>query len=412
MLRKPVGIYFLLLFSILLGCRSTPAAGGTLATATPRDRIVFSGVGSTPTASPSRDRISFPGVGTHGIFDPSIALDPEDGRIWMSYSAVDGSADWPEQNRDVVSIRLAYSPDQGKTWTDSGTVISNFLDVTLPLNPPNDAGTWVSEVSTLVYDPGAIAAERWKLLWHHYLIIDGSRRFEHGWIAMKMAPRPEDLAAAPEVKLFAGYLYDPGNDTAGGGSRSPVGDSPLIQLDTALDPALNTCVFTEPGMYASGDALYASLLCKHLADSDSWIILLKCANPCHAENAEAWAYLGTALRESDAAAFGFDEGFSAPDMFASAGNVYLVVTPVQTGGMPWPDYYSGCRVFQFSDLDSARLRMDGSRPEIIGTWDGSPGSFNGACSFHPAAGASGMLYSELVPPDVEKFQVFMSHIRF
>ena len=246
----------------------------------------------------------------------------------------------------------------------------------------------------------------------HYLIVNNSRRFEHGWIAMKTASRPEDLAKAPEIKLFAGYLYDPGNDTAGGGSRAPVGDPPRIQLDTALDPALNTCVFTEPGMYATKDALYASLLCKHLADSDSRIVLLKCASPCQAENSGAWTHLGTILKNTDAAAFGFDGGFSAPGMFAANGKVYLVVTPVRTRGMPWPDYYSGCRVFQFSDLDSARLRMDGSRPEIIGAWDGSPGSFHGACAFHPSAGASGMLYSELAPSEVEKFRIFMSHMSF
>lgn len=392
--RKPAGIFFLLMFFIILGCQSTAAAGGIPSTAVPRDRI------------------SFPGIGAHGIFDPSITLDPEDGRLWMSYSAVDGSASWPEQNRDVVSIRLAYSSDEGRTWTDGGMVVSNFLDVTLPLKPPNDAGTWVSEVSTLVYDPGAIPGERWKLLWHHYLIVNNSRRFEHGWVALKTAPNPEALAAAPEVKLFAGYLYDPGNDTAGGGSRAPVGDPPRIQLDTALDPALNTCVFTEPGMYATEDALYASLLCKHLADSDSRIVLLKCASPCDAERSGAWTYLGTALRESDAAESGFDEGFSAPSMFASAGNIFLVATPVKTSGAPWSNYYSGCRVFRFSDFETARLERDGTRLRLIGEVNGSAGSFNGACAFHPAAGASGLLFSELVPSAVDKFRIFMSHILF
>ncbi|MBN2086448.1 MAG: exo-alpha-sialidase [Anaerolineales bacterium] len=393
MLRKPV-VIFSLMFFLILGCQSTAAAGGIPATASPRERIAF------------------PGIGAHGIFDPSLTLDPEDGRLWMSYSAVDGSVDWPEQNRDGVSIRLAYSDNHGGTWTDSGAAVSPFQDVTLPLSPPNDAGTWVSEVSTLVYDPGASPEERWKLLWHHYLIVHNSRRFEHGWIAMKAAPNPEALAAAPEVKLFAGYLYDPGNNTAGGGSRAPVGKEPRIRLDTALSPDLNTCVFTEPGMYATDAALYMSLACKHLADSDSWIVLLKCASPCDVERSGSWTYLGTALRKSDAAAFGFDEGFSAPSLFASAGNVYLLVTPVQTGGAPWSDYYSGCRVFQFSDLEAARLRMDGSRPKTIGAWDGSPGSFNGACAFHPAADSSGLLYSELVPSAVEKFQIFKSRTVF
>jgi hypothetical protein len=392
-MRRSLG-FFLLFFFLILGCGATPVLTGA------------------PVSAPPRERISFPGVGSHGIFDPSVTLDPGTGRLWMSYSAVDGSKRWPDQNRDAVSIRLAYSDDRGGTWTESGKAVSNFLDVTLPLNPPNDAGTWVSEVSTLVHDPGAESGERWKLLWHRYLLVNNSRRFEHGWIAMKAASRPEDLAGAPEIKLLSGYRYDPGNDTAGGGSRSPVGDPPRIQLDTALDPTLNTCVFTEPGLLASEEALYLSLLCKHLADSDSRIILLKCAGPCDTGRAGAWSYLGTVLRNSDAAAIGFDAGFSAPSLFASAGMAYLVVTPVRTAGAPWPDYYSGCRIYQFSDLDSARLRKQDSRPEIIGAWDGSAGSFNGACAFHPAASASGMLYSELAPSEVEKFRIFMSHMSF
>ncbi len=371
-----------------------------------------SGSGGSTFAPPPSERMTFAGVGAHGIFDPSITQDPGNGRLWMSYSAVDPSVSWPAQNYDVVATRLAYSDDNGGTWNDSGFAVNDFLDVTLPLAAPNDAGTWVNEVSQLIHDPGAVATERWKLLWHHYLLIDGSRRFEHGWIAMKVASTPEGLAAAPEMKLFAGYLYDSSNDTAGGTSGSPVGGAPLIRLDTALDPALNTCVFTEPGTYASSGALYVSLQCEHLADSDRLIVLLKCASPCNAGSAVSWSYLGTVLRRSDAIALGFDSGFAASGMFTSGAGVYLVVTPVQTGGMLFPDYYSGCRVFRFENIDTALLRKTGSQPALTGSVDGTPGSFNGACSFHALATGSGMLYSELNTSVTERFQIFMSHTHF
>ena len=394
-LRNLLGIHAFAAFLLLPGCQ------------------LSSGGGSSSPAPASPERIVFAGVGAHGIFDPSVTRDPGNGRLWMSYSAVDASVSWPTQNFDSVATRLAYSDDNGRTWTESATVVSNFLDVNIPLAPPNNAGTWVNEVSQLIYDPGAVATERWKILWHHYLLVNASRRFEHGWISMKMASRPDDLAAAPEIKLFAGSLYDPGNNTAGGASGSPVGGAPLIQLDTALNTALNTCgVFTEPGLYASSGALYVSLQCEHLADANRLIVLLKCASPCNTTSAASWSYLGTVLEKSDATAFGFDSGFAAPGMFASAGSVYLVVTPVQNSGAPWPDYYSGCRVFKFADIDSGLLQKNGSQLTLMGSIEGTSGTFNGACSYHASAGNSGMLYSELKTSVSARFQIFMSNTNF
>jgi len=370
--------------------------------------------GSSPlTIGPTPERITFAGVGANGIFDPSVARDPANGRLWMSYSAVDPSPMWPA-NVTVVATHLAYSDDDGKSWAVSGggELINDYADVTLPLPPPNDAGTWINEVSQLVYDPNpANINETWKLLWHHYLLIDNVRHFEHGWIAMKTAGTPGGLAAATEVKLFSGFLYDTGNDTQGGASRSPVGGAPQIQLDTALDSALNKCVFSEPGMYATSSALYLSLLCVHTPDNHHLIAMFKCNSPCSATSAANWSYLGTALQNSDAAAFGYDNGFSASGLFESGGNVYLVATPVQTAGAPWSDYYSGCRVFRFADIDTALLQMTGSVPALIGSVNGTAGSFNGACTYHTGANMSGMLYSEFNTPTL-KFQIYKSHINF
>ena len=376
--------------------------------------------GSSPASTgPTPERITFANVGARGIFDPSIALDPGSGRLWMSYSAVDPSAMWPA-NVNVVATRLAYSDDNGQTWTgsNSGALINDFSDVTLPSTPPDNAGTWVNEVSQLIYDPAAIAAEKWKILWHHYLLINNVRHFEHGWIAMKTAGTPEGLAAATEIKLFGGYLYDSANDTPApsGTTLSPVGGAPLIQLDTALNSALNTCVFSEPGMYATNSALYLSLLCVHLGnintttDDNHLIALFKCTSACN--TGSAWSYLGTALQNSDAAALGYDTGFSASGMFETVGSVYLVATPVQTAGAPWSDYYSGCRIFRFANIDSAQLQMSGAEPALISSVNGTAGSFNGACAYHASATMSGMLFSEVNPSVTDMFQISKSHINF
>lgn len=376
------------------------------------------GGGSAEAVNPpqSPERITIAGIGSqgaHGIFDPSIARDPASSRLWMSYSSVDASGQWPAQNPDVVSTRLAYSDDSGKTWTgsSSGALINAFSDVTIALPAPLNAGTWTNEVSQLVYDPGADTAQRWKLLWHHYLLLNNVRHFDHGWIAMKAASTPEGLAAAPEVKLFAGVTYDVSNDTAGGGSQSPLGGAPKIHLDTALNSALNNCLFTEPGMYATAGALYATVQCAK-SPVEHLTVLLKCASPCTAESAASWSYLGTVLNDANATTLGFDTGFSASSMFESGNSVYLISTPAQTSGAPWADYYSGCRIYRFANIDSAQLQLSGTQPAVIGTVNGTSGSFNGACAYNAASTMSGVLYSELHLSATDKFRMFMSHTNF
>jgi hypothetical protein len=116
------------------------------------------------TDNPQPERITFTGGCELGIFDPSIARDPETGRLWMSYSAVDESQFYVPSIYWGVSIRLAYSDDNGSTWQYAGVAVFMFsvhtvgpLNVTNPA-PPIDTGSdgiWQSETSTLIYDPAA-----------------------------------------------------------------------------------------------------------------------------------------------------------------------------------------------------------------------------------------------------------------
>jgi hypothetical protein len=175
-------------------------------------------------------------------------------------------------------------------------------------------------------------------------------------------------------------------------------------------------------MYASGSALYVTLQCEvfdltvspptHL---DRQIVILKCTSPCNIASAASWSYLGTALKKPDATAFSFNSGFAAPGLFASAGNMYLVVTgtnlvtpPV---GIPYVKY-SGCRVFRFANLETATLEPVGAQPTLVSSINGTAGSFNGACAYHASANMSGMLFSEINTSVTDAFQMFMSHINF
>lgn len=333
-----------------------------------------------------REQIRFPGVGPNGIFDASLEADGSSDRIWMSYSEVLPSPAYPDRNPDVVRTRVAYSLDAGRTWVDGG-IVNPIEDVALGSPFPGSEGTWHYEVSSLVYDPGANAAERWKLAAHRYLIFRGTRLFEHGWIELRSAGSVAELAAAPPVKLFVGAGYDPVNDTPRQAPTfSPLGGAPVLALNEI--PGTARCLVpTEPGLYATNDALYVSLMCREAAPDNNAIVVLKCESPCAVADPAGWEFVGTVLDNADAAALGGDK-LSAPDVFAVGADVYLAVSPVSDD--PVPDAYNGCRFFRFASLDGAMVA-----PTPVATVDGTAGTFNGACTYDEGASGAGVIIGEV-----------------
>jgi hypothetical protein len=358
-----------------------------------------------PDAAPApRSRITFPGIGPIGVFDPSLASASGEARVWMAYSEVLPSPMWPAANPRAVRTRLARTDDQGASFVDVAANLTSFLDVTLPLAPPNDAGTWVAEVSSLVWDEGALPAERWKVAFHHYLTINGARRFEHGWVGLKSAASPELLGAAPEVKLFVGALYDAGNDVAGGGSRSPLGGAPVLHVETLHAELAGCLAFSEPSLFATSASLEIALGCAKSA-TDGRILRLACTSPCTPTNAASWTYAGTLLTSADATALGYDEGFSAPSLVRTAsGGRALLVTPVKS--TPFEAFYDGCLVFPLTG--SGALGSSGAKPSFV--VPGTAGAFRGACDYSPKASAAGILLSELDANATDAFRLFATHL--
>lgn len=316
--------------------------------------------------------ITIDGVGQHGIFDPSLAHDPASGWIWMSYSEVKDSEMWPTQNV-AVQTRLAYSDDAGDTWNDA-SIINIAQDLELPLGPPNNAGTWEHEVPALIHDPAAPMMERWKLIWMRYLQINHSPAYMHGWLALKTAPGP----AGPwsdERKLFAGLGYDTVND--------PTIGPPEVMVNI-LDPELSGVVIVaEPGLLATDEALYVTMLAAEAGPHAGMIALLKWPHP-----AGPWQYLGSFLNNAeDAPQFSCD-GFSAPELFTQNGTTYLIVTPQSN------DRYDGTLVFEVTNLETAALKRVDGVPAISLEFHGSEGTHNGAAGYHEQATAGGLIYSE------------------
>ena len=240
-------------------------------------------------------------------------------------------------------------------------------------------------------------------MWHHYLVVNQQRRFEHGWIGYKEAATPEGLVAAAEHKLFAGVGYHKANDSTTGPTSSPLGGAPLIALP-ALHQNMRQCAAaTEPGLIATKDAVYLALVCADGANERA-THLLRCAQPCRATAPGSWAYVTTILRNSDAVGLGYLR-FTAPDLVEANGRYYAIASP--EGDKPFADAYNGCAVFEFANLAKGELT-----PKPVKTITGSPDVFTGACTYH-VEHRGGVIYGELHPnaaPDVARLFTRGVHI--
>ena len=384
-----------------------------------------SSIGSAPP-----ERMTFSGAGDLGIFDPSVTKDPETGRLWMSYSSVDTSIFYPPLLYWAVSVRLAYSDDNGVTWNDAGVVVGPKVETVVgPMTeahpdadiPVNSAGIWQSETSSLIYDPSAPLAERWKLIWFQYLNANLNPFYaDYSWIAMKMAATPEDLAVATPVKLFAGLGLQPDSSIISAPVFSPTSGAPSIQLNAELtqrtggpDPAeLGTCVFIEPGLYTADNTIYLTTFC---ADASTivtkgsiteYIVHFRCSDPCDITNAANWEYLGRLLTPDDALLETGHHHYQAPALVEKNGKVYLIVTPVNASGVS----YDGCRVYEFIDINTGELRRSNGNLVEVARIDGESGTHNGACDAYSGLDGGLLLSQFEVDSPTETFKIYKSRV--
>ena len=337
--------------------------------------------------------LSPPGAGAMGVFDPSLTADGG-GAVYMAFSAVDPMPGARGIER-IVSTFLARSDDAGRRWQVIGGPVNPTIGVRLGAAAGGGPATWHNEVAALLHDPYAPPSERWKLIWHHYLIAGERRLFEHGWIGYRAAAAPEALAGAREIKLFGGLGYAAVNDDRNGATRSPVAGPPRVPLHV-LDRELGRCVaFTEPAMAATPSALLVALNCAefHRGGFAPKVVLLRCARPCRVAQSTSWTHVRTLLTPDDAASFGA-ESFSAAEIHTVGDAHYLIATP--TSDRPFPDAYNGCLVFRFADLAGGQLLRDAAgRPVPVMALAGAPSSFNGACSADTGAYGGRLLIGQL-----------------
>jgi hypothetical protein len=340
-------------------------------------------------------------IGARGVFDPSVTEDPATRRLWMSYSSFDVSSN----SRSGVNLRIAYS-DAGETWRDVG-VVHEFKDVVVGPFTATDAGelyvdegsrgTWQNETSSLVYDDHAPREQRWKLFWHQTLwVTDVPRYASYSWIALKMADSPENLAHAPPIKLFTGYMARTAGESAALPAVSPIPQPPAIQLDKR-DPQLGACMFGQPAAISAPEGLYLALDCAWLGSRPLLhTVLLRCAYPnCVVTNAENWTVVGRLTEPRDGPQL--DEqykGFGGTALAENGGRYYLIATPITLKD----NRYDGCNVYRFEDISHGKLeRQRRGKLVVAQTVGGIPETHHGACAAH-ARLKGGILLSQIVSP--------------
>jgi len=358
-----------------------------------------------------------------------VTRDPGTGRLWMSYSSVDKSIYYPSSTYWAVSVRLAFSDDNGANWQDAGVLLApkdeRLLGPMLENHPfgdiPADSlGMWQSETSSLVYDPhpSTPANERWKLIWFQYLNANLVNFFaDYSWIAMKMASTPLGLATATPVKLFGGAGLQPQNTIAITPVFAPIGGAPAIQLNTALtqvpggaDPTeLNLCVFAEPGLHATNSAVYLAIFCADATTNPitEYLVYFRCSSPCTMTIAANWEYLGRLLTPADAQAATGDDHFQAPALVAKNGKTYLIVTPVDVSV---GNRYNGCRVYEFIDVNSNQLIRSSGQLVEVARVNGDASTHHGACAAFSGLDG-GILFSQFEPASpAETFKIYKSQV--
>jgi hypothetical protein len=370
-------------------------------------------------AEPSgKTEIIIQGAPDHGVFDPSVARS-ESGALYMTLSGVSSTKAGGGLGDLAVRTMLARSDDQGKSWPLVNDAVNRDIEVRLDSFAAPHRGRWQSEVSALLFDPFAQKESRWKLFWHQYLNANGKRRFEHGWLAYKEADRPEALASARPIKLFTALGYDTTDNQASSPTQPPIAGDAVTQIQR-LHKDLSRCVaVSEPGVLAKPDGVYLVLTCFEgsflgLLGVNNRVILLKCAQPCHAGRPDAWSYVGTLLNDTDARRLSMGK-FSGSELTSFGGSDYLIALPV--GTVPGEGSYKGCAVFQFDLLGHARIARDKSGvPQVHSFVQFSTETFNGACTAVPDGPQAGLVMGEVEfargpNGDQPKFHIYMTNHR-
>ena len=296
-----------------------------------------------------------------GIFDPSIVYPAGAPGGALAYSSV------PAQN--AIRTRIAVSPDAGATWTYVGEANTPEAATIASSDGTECAGGMcsgqlVSEVPTLVLDPGEpLAAKRWKLFAHRYLVSSANTlHYRIGTMTIQTAPDPQGPWTAPE-KLFG--LSSPSTYTTQG-----------ARYNASMFTGMTDClVLTEASAIVLPGTLDLAMACVYLDGATARIKIVLARSTDHGQT---WASLGKILGPGSGDCLpGTTPGASvnAPDLFvASDGKEYISITSSDPG-------YHGCAIFHVDDPGTGHVAVLPTTLIVPDT-----GQFSGACTWSAGGG--------------------------
>lgn len=287
----------------------------------------------------------FSGESFQGFADGTMRYEEVSGRIWFAYS-------WPTVHRLAngrgvpgVDIHLAYSEDNGQSWSYYGP-----LWLSEPAHNPenNEAGYTDHEVANLlvVTDPAGV---RWFGVRLDYFLPENggfNRRPQSSFrLVISQADSAPALAQSPTATLGSHY-------TAAGWQI----DSDL----STLAPQLSNCdMWNEPALYFEQETLYLIVRCLVFGNQHSQSSLVVFATqPTENVQEWVWRYVGELAGQEEATQLGA-EGLTQIDLTQSIdGQLLAIVTPDQWRSELNDFVHYGCYVLEVASIEPPQLARD------------------------------------------------------
>jgi len=306
-----------------------------------------------------------------GIFDVSVEYD-EGGNGWMAYSRVE----LPK----YVETHVARSINHGKNWKYV-TTVNKSIDGTFNYLGKKLKGSWRSETSTLLYDPGDTPARRWKLFSHRYPakppFKKGSHLYAEGWIEYKYALSPKGPWSKP-IRLF--------------GKRE---NKCLIDL-SAIHPSLkNILWYNEIGSIVVNGVIYLSLDASTTPTGLGEWRKRKIVLVSSKDHGKSWRYVGTLTDYNDANNIGYLV-LTGSSLVKEGKRLYLLISPSGAKGIFKKNKaHDGTIVVEIEDITHAKLKRDSYGKLTIHKWI-KPSLHSGGLSDYDEKNTyGGILFSQI-----------------
>lgn len=323
-----------------------------------------------------------------GFADPAVIADPgAPGRLWLAYSYLEGRPARGADDRPVgvphISTHLARSDDGGASWRFERVLWdSELAEDPERRGPPSYFGSETPSMAGL----SVAGATTWfsaRLSYFLEPVTAYEPRYVTGWtmrVARATGASPAALADAPETVL--------------GVSTTAAAYGVNLDLNQ-LSSQLSDCAMWNNPVVATENArlfLIAECLAFDGAemDLDRTRMVVLSTEAAGEPGAWRWRYDGVLADRTLARAVGGERLVSATLVRGADNALLFIATPQMGSGM----IGQGCVVMELESLAPPRLRRDAAGAPIVRARQTSRADREfrtGACTYHPAASATGMI---------------------